>query len=70
MKEFFASNPMRKPDVDQMQNGQPWIAFPGEHSAEITRVIRDNVSRIVQQTATPEEVQADLASQVRALLPQ
>jgi multiple sugar transport system substrate-binding protein len=66
--EFFQENPLRQPDVDQLQRAQPWVAFPGENSVRITRVIRDNVDRVVQQSATPREVLDSMAAEIQPLL--
>jgi multiple sugar transport system substrate-binding protein len=65
---FFRNNPLRRPDVAQMRSAQPWIAFSGENAMRISRVIHDNVDRIVQQSATPEQVFADMKAEIEPML--
>lgn len=69
VRRFFEENPLRRPDVEQMETAQPWVAFPGENGVKIVRVIADNVQRILQQEAGPDEALAAMAEQVRKLLP-
>ena len=47
----------------------PWYAFPGSNGVRVTQTIVDNLSRIVEQSATPEEALADAADEVQKLLP-
>ena len=47
----------------------PWYAFPGANSVRVTQTMVDQQARIVQQQATPEAVLADMATEVRRLLP-
>ena len=47
----------------------PWYAFPGQNSVRVTQVMVDNLARIVEQKATPEAVLADMATEVRRLIP-
>lgn len=69
VQEFFRANPLRQPDIAQVEHGLPWVVFPGQNSVKIVRVIRDNVNRILQQSATPEQALTDMAREARALLP-
>ena len=61
---------VHQPDVDQLPKAVSWVVFPGQNSVKIVRVIRDNVDRVLQQTATPDQALKDMAQQVRQLLPQ
>jgi multiple sugar transport system substrate-binding protein len=47
----------------------PWYAFPGTNGVKVTQTIVDNLSRIVDQSATPKEALADAASDVEGMLP-
>ena len=47
----------------------PWYAFPGSNGVKVTQTIVDNLSRVVEQKATPEEALADTADEVKKLLP-
>ena len=54
-----------------MQLGRmvPWYAFPGTNSVRVTEVMVNNMARVVEGNATPEVALADMASEVRRLLP-
>ena len=69
VKTFFAANPLRQPDLDQVAKGMPWVVFPGDNSVKIVRTIRDNVDRLLAGNATPEQALKDMTTQVRDLMP-
>ena len=48
---------------------KPWYAFPGTNGVKVTQTIVENLSRVVEQKATPEEVLADAARDVQRMLP-
>jgi multiple sugar transport system substrate-binding protein len=48
---------------------KPWYAFPGSNGVKVTQTIVENLSRIVEQTATPEDALNDAAADVEDLLP-
>lgn len=66
---FYRDNPLFLAATRQVPLMVPWAAFPGANSVRITQVFVDNLPRIVEQRATPETVLADMASEVRRLLP-
>ena len=66
---FYRENPLFRPAMEQMPISQPWYAFPGTNGVRITEAIVDNLARIVEQRATPEVVLADMAREVKRLLP-
>ncbi|MCQ4160481.1 ABC transporter substrate-binding protein [Roseomonas sp. GC11] len=66
---FYKDNPLFVPAVKQIPISVPWYAFPGTNSVRVTQTMVDNLARIVEQRATPAEVQADMAAEVRRLLP-
>ena len=47
----------------------PWYAFPGTNGVKVTQTIVENLSRVVEQAATPEEALNDAAAEVESLLP-
>ena len=66
---FYRENPLFRPAMEQMPIAQPWYAFPGTNGVRVTEAIVDQLARIVEQRATPEAVLADMAREVRRLLP-
>jgi multiple sugar transport system substrate-binding protein len=46
----------------------PWTPFPGPNAIRITETIANNLARIAESRATPEEVQRDMVNEVRRLL--
>ena len=66
---FYAENPLFRPATEQMPLMIQWTPFPGANSVRATETIVNQLSRIVEQRATPEEVQRDMATEVRRLLP-
>ncbi|MFZ6762660.1 ABC transporter substrate-binding protein [Pseudoroseomonas sp. WGS1072] len=66
---FYRENPLFTPAVRQLPISIPWYAFPGSNSVRVTQTMVDNLARIVEQRATPEQVQQDMAAEVRRLLP-
>ncbi len=66
---FYRDNPLFRPAMQQIPIMQPWYAFPGTNGVRITQTIVDNLARIVEQRATPEQVLADVTAEVQRLLP-
>ncbi len=66
---FYRENPLFMAAVRQIPISVPWYAFPGTNSVRVTQTMVDNLARIVEQRATPEQVQAEMAAEVRRLLP-
>lgn len=66
---FYRENPLFRPAMEQIPVMQPWYAFPGTNGVRITQTIVDNLARIVEQRATPDQVLADMTAEVQRLLP-
>ncbi|PRD41413.1 ABC transporter substrate-binding protein [Phyllobacterium phragmitis] len=66
---FYKENPLFRAGLEQMPRMIPWYAFPGSNGVRVTQTIVENLSRIVEQTATPEEALNDAAADVKRLLP-
>jgi multiple sugar transport system substrate-binding protein len=69
LAQFYRENPLFRAAVDQMAKMAPWYAFPGQNGVRITQSITNNVSRVIERTATPEAALRDMATEVRRLLP-
>jgi multiple sugar transport system substrate-binding protein len=67
--DFYAKNPLFKAGLEQMTEMRPWYAFPGSNGVKVTQTIVDNLSRVVEQSATPQEALADASDEVQKLLP-
>jgi multiple sugar transport system substrate-binding protein len=67
--EFYRDNPLFRAATGQAGRMIPWYPFPGANSVRITQTIVDHLTRIVEQRASPETVLAEMASDVRRLLP-
>jgi len=66
---FYKENPLFRAGLEQMPLMQPWYAFPGSNGVKVTQTIVENLSRVVEQSATPQEVLDDAAADVEKLLP-
>lgn len=66
---FYRQNPLFQAAVTQMGRQAPWFAFPGSNGVRITQAITNNTARVIERTATPEVALADMAGEVRRLLP-
>lgn len=66
---FYRESPLFRPAMEQIPIMQPWYAFPGTNGVRITQTIVDNLARIVEQRATPEQVLADMTAEVQRMLP-
>ena len=66
---FYRDNPRYGAAVAQMPAMAPWFAFPGANGVRITEAITNNTSRVIERRATPELALADMAGEVRRLLP-
>ncbi|KXF75309.1 glycerol-3-phosphate ABC transporter substrate-binding protein [Paramesorhizobium deserti] len=69
LADFYEKNPLFKAGLSQMNLMIPWYAFPGTNGVKVTQTIVDNLSRVVEQSATPDEALADAADEVQRLLP-
>jgi len=67
--DFYKKNPLFQAGLSQMPVMVPWYAFPGANGVKVTQTIVDNLSRIVDGSATPKEALDDAASDVEGLLP-
>ncbi len=66
---FYKQNPLFVAGLSQMDRMVPWYAFPGTNGVKVTQAIVENLSRIVEQQATPKQALEDAASEVKGLLP-
>jgi len=69
LADFYRDNPLFLAATRQVNIMIPWYAFPGPNSVRVTQTMVDQQARIVEQRATPEQVLADMATEVRRLLP-
>ncbi len=69
LADFYKQNPLFQAATRQVPLMVPWYAFPGQNSVRVTQVMVDNLARIAEQKATPEQVLADMAAEVRKLIP-
>lgn len=67
--KFYNENPLFNAGLSQMSLMVPWYAFPGSNGVKVTQTIVDNLSRVVEQSATPEEALGDASKEVQRLLP-
>ena len=67
--DFYKAHPLYRAGLDQMDRMIPWYSFPGANSVRVTQAIVDNLSRVVEGTATPDAALHDAAEQVQRLLP-
>lgn len=67
--KFYEENPLFKAGLSQMNLMVPWYAFPGSNGVKVTQTIVDNLSRVVEQKAMPDEALSDAADEVKKLLP-
>ena len=67
--DFYRDNPLFQAATKQVHLMIPWYAFPGANSVRVTNVMVDQLARIAEQKATPEAVLADMATEVRRLIP-
>jgi multiple sugar transport system substrate-binding protein len=66
---FYKENPLFRPAMEQVPIAQAWYAFPGSNGVRVTETMVNQMARIVEQTATPDVVLADMAREVKRLLP-
>lgn len=69
LESFYTEHPLHRVSIGQLPYMGSWYAFPGENSIKITTVIRDHLQRVVTRKAQPREVLADMAKDVRGLMP-
>lgn len=69
LKGFYDQNPLFRAGLSQMDLMIPWYAFPGVNGVKVTQTIVDNLGRLVEQKATPEEALKDMSTEVTRLLP-
>lgn len=67
--DFYTKNPLFQAGLKQMPLMVPWYAFPGSNGVRVTQTIVDNLSRIVDQSASPKEALDDAAADVEGMLP-
>ncbi|MFJ7357020.1 ABC transporter substrate-binding protein [Phyllobacterium sp. NPDC097923] len=69
LADFYKQNPLFQAGLNQMNRMIPWYAFPGTNGVKVTQTIVDNLSRVVEQSATPQEALNNAADEVQKLLP-
>ncbi|MBN8944711.1 MAG: ABC transporter substrate-binding protein [Rhizobiales bacterium] len=67
--EFYRANPLFQAATRQVHLMIPWYAFPGQNSVRVTQIMVDNLARIAEQKASPEEVLRDMSREVTRLIP-
>jgi multiple sugar transport system substrate-binding protein len=66
---FYAKHPNWYMSVLQTPRARPWFSWPGDNGVEIGEVLRDGMTAIALGSKEPEAALADMATEVRALLP-
>jgi multiple sugar transport system substrate-binding protein len=69
LADFYRDNPLFAAATRQLPITVEWYAFPGANGVRISATIADNLARIVEGRATPEQVVADTQREVTRLLP-
>ncbi|NLH80891.1 MAG: ABC transporter substrate-binding protein [Phyllobacteriaceae bacterium] len=71
LADFYAKNPNQFTAVAQLAYLTNWYAFPGDNGLKITDVIKDRLQSVMDgsRAAEADAVLADMARDVRALLP-
>jgi multiple sugar transport system substrate-binding protein len=69
LANFYKENPLFRAGLEQMPLMRPWYAFPGSNGVKVTQTIVENLSRIVEQQASPKEALDEAAAEVESLLP-
>ncbi len=67
--DFYKKNPLFLAGLSQMPRMIPWYAFPGSNGVRVTQAIVDNLSRVIDQSAKPDQALEDAAREVKRLLP-
>lgn len=67
--DFYRDNPLFVAATRQLPITVEWYAFPGPNGVRISQTIGDNLARIVEGRATPEQVVQDTQREVTRLLP-
>lgn len=67
--EFYRANPLFSAAMRQLPLTVAWYAFPGTNGVRISQNISDNLQRLVEARATPEQVVQDMQREVTRLLP-
>ncbi|QCI68350.1 ABC transporter substrate-binding protein [Phreatobacter stygius] len=68
LADFYRTNPLFLPATRQLPLSLPWYAFPGANGVRIGQAFVDNLARVVEQKAAPEQVLTDIARETRRLL--
>ncbi|MER8588954.1 ABC transporter substrate-binding protein [Mesorhizobium sp. M1338] len=66
---FYEKHPNWYTSVLQMPRARPWFSWPGDNGVQIGEVLRDEMTAIALGSKEPDAALADMAFQVRALLP-
>ena len=69
LAEFYRANPLFSAAMRQLPITVAWYAFPGTNGVRISQNISDNLQRLVEARATPEQVVQDTQREVTRLLP-
>jgi multiple sugar transport system substrate-binding protein len=69
LEAFYRDNPLFQTATRQVPIMIPWYAFPGAQSVRVTQTMVDNIARIIEGRAAPEQVLPEMAAEVRRLLP-
>ncbi len=69
LAEFYRQNPLFRAATEQADRMAVWFAFPGPNAVRIQQTITNNTARVIERQATPAVALADMASEVRRLLP-
>ena len=66
---FYRDNPAYYTSVTQIPRAKAWLGWPGENAVKISRLVRDHMTALANGQKEPKETLADMARDIRALLP-
>lgn len=67
--DFYKDNPAASTALEALPRLTPWKSFPGENSAKIVDLIRDDLRSVIMHKVGPDRALQDLAAEVQPLLP-
>src|SRR5579859_4717351 len=69
LKDWVQQHPLVQPNLDQLQNLQPWVSFPGPNYQQIVKTMMDAVQQAVYGTDDPGPILTDAQNRARQLMP-
>ncbi|WP_061962537.1 ABC transporter substrate-binding protein [Demequina flava] len=68
LADWLEANPLAQPNLDQLENLEPWVSYPGDNYSQVTQIVSTAIEEAVFYGEDPEAAMTDAAERAQDLI--